>query len=121
MDIETYLTIRLKNGKITEGCYLTKDGLKFENNGLKQDQINDHNFIRKIGKDMVEFWNNAPTQMHLLWAMRGLGLDSEADVLWKELVNRFDLSIHKPVPPDVAIAGAMLIRSLVKCPFGGDS
>lgn len=62
MTFEDYLEVRRKNQKIT-----SKEDLQW---------------LQSVGKDMKEFWDNSKSQMNLLWALRGLGMDQDADKLW---------------------------------------
>lgn len=62
MQFGEYLKLRLRNGKI---C--TPEDLAW---------------LNTMGRDMEQVWDRAQSQLVLLWALRGLGRDHDADKLW---------------------------------------
>ena len=119
MTPEEYLRIRLKNGKICEGVWLDKNGkVQSSHNGLKMPQDNDYYYIIMVAKTMEEFWEKATSQKQLLWMMRGLGMDAEADAIWDGLASAFDLKLHiTRISKEDALKYANAVRGMIKCPL----
>lgn len=80
MTFEDYIEVRRKNQKIN-----SKDDLQW---------------LQSVGKDMKEFWDNSKSQMNLLWALRGLGRDHDADKLWDWNSNYQDAHKCELTPED---------------------
>lgn len=110
MEIKDYLTIRVRNGKITVPDVDPHTG--------KKNEDPDSAFIRQYGVNLVEFWDNAKTQKALLWAMRGLGLDPDADHLWGIIAQTDGIVLHQTkITPEQALRAANFIRDVFKNPF----
>lgn len=70
---------------------------------------------------MVEFWDNATTQKALLWAIRGLGLDVDADKLWNAIATRENITLHfTKITPEQSFRAACFIRENFSNPFKGN-
>lgn len=108
MEFMDYLHLRVKNGKITD--------LKYPGEASKR-QHPDLEYVREFGKNMVEFWENATSQKDLLWAMRGLGMDSEADMLWGCISKSSGITPHSKLTEEQALENANFIRSVNKNHF----
>jgi transposase-like protein len=109
MDILEYLELRISKGKITD--------MKPPESQSKGNHP-DYDYCHSFGKDMVEFWEKANNQKALLWAMRGLGMDEDADLAWKCFSQAHDIVLHRTViTPEVALEGAKFIRDVYKNPF----
>lgn len=110
MSINEYLELRVRNGKITIPDINVHTGKKNENP--------DSEYIKQYGINMSKFWDNAKTQKALLWAMRGLGLDFDADALWKVIAKTNNVVLHQTVLSlDQTLHAANFIRNVYKNPF----
>ena len=110
MELKEYLTIRVQNGKITVPDVDPHTG--------KKNEDTDSAYIKEYGSNLIEFWDNAKTQKALLWAMRGLGLDSDADMLWDCIAKSDGIILHQTrMTPEQSLNGANFIRDVFKNPF----
>lgn len=114
MEIKEYLALRVKNGKITI--------LDIDPYSGKKNEYPDSAFIKQYGANLEEFWDNASTQKALLWAMRGLGLDSDADQLWDVIASTDGIVLHQTkITPEQALRAANFIRDVYLNPFKTNS
>lgn len=96
MNFGEYLKERLRNGKI---C--APDDLAW---------------LNTVGRDMEQFWDRSQSQMNLLWALRGLGRDHDADKLW-DMVSGYQ-DVHKcALTPADRQQMAIAIRRQYNNPF----
>jgi hypothetical protein len=110
MDIKEYLALRIRNGKITV--------LDEDPDTKKKNADPDSAFIRQYGKDMTEFWEKATTQKALLWALRGLGMDSDANMLWSCIAKAEGIILHHTrMTEEQSLRAANFIRDVFVNPF----
>lgn len=111
-----YIDVRLKNGKICDG-FRMENGKRVRTEPNSKSLPEDMRYIERYGRTMRDFWDNATSQKDLLWALRGLGRDRTANLIWRALALKYDLVLHKTVfTKELSKTLADEIRDNFECP-----